>query len=149
MKTIKQIDLKVKRVVVAAEYRELYNTRITDVKRAVLAIRTIIGETDEERFVAIPLDVKNKPIGYQVVALGGPDCCHVDPRNVFRSAILVGASAIIVAHNHPSGEVDVSPEDFEITGRLMECGKMLGIPVFDHLIVGHNQYLSMKENGLI
>ena len=73
----------------------------------------------------------------------------VHPRETFREAIAAGAAAIVLAHNHPSGDATPSAEDVELTRRLMEAGRLLGIPVLDHLIVGAAQTLSLRQNGFL
>ncbi|HFE64018.1 MAG TPA: hypothetical protein ENK14_06320, partial [Caldithrix sp.] len=73
----------------------------------------------------------------------------VHPREVFQPAIIDSAAAIILLHNHPSGEISPSAEDRNITFRLLEAGKLLDIPVLDHVILGENKYFSFKEEGLI
>jgi len=73
----------------------------------------------------------------------------VGPREVFREAIREGASSIVVAHNHPSGEPTPSPEDIDVTERLMEVGKMLDIPLVGHVIIGEGKFVSLRERGVI
>ena len=73
----------------------------------------------------------------------------VHPREVFQPAILESAASIILMHNHPSGEVNPSQEDKDITYRLIESGKMMDIPVLDHIIIGDGKYFSFREGGLI
>jgi DNA repair protein RadC len=147
LKTIKQIEIKAKRLTIAAEDREVYSTTINSPREAIVAARTLLKDTDEEYFVAIPVDVKNKPLGIQIVSKGSVDRCPVDPKSVFRAAIVMGAAAVIVGHNHPSGDVVPSKEDLETTRRLVECGKFLGLPVLDHLIITDIAHSSLRESN--
>lgn len=105
--------------------------------------------TVEEFWVAM-LDIKNRVIGMHRVSTGSLSTSLVHPREVFKPAILMNAAAVVVAHNHPSGEPVPSREDREITGRLAECGKMLGIPVMDHVVLGvGGSMFSFSEAGLL
>lgn len=104
---------------------------------------------DRETFVALHLDNKNRIIGTEEVAIGQIAGVAVSPSDVFKSALLSNASAILVAHNHPSGDTKPSPEDEHLTTRLIDAGKLLGIRVLDHLIVGSDRCHSIREGGQI
>jgi len=145
MKTIKELILKTKRLPIAKEDREFYETSIRTPDAASRMARVVFEGLDEECFVVVPVDVRNKPMGIQTVAKGGPDSCHVDPRSVFRAAILLGAAGVIVAHNHPSGSVSPSEEDKLLTCRLVSGGKVLGVTILDHLILTEEDHLSLRE----
>jgi DNA repair protein RadC len=93
------------------------------------------------------LDIKNKVIGINTVSIGNLNSSIVHPREVFKPAILSNAASILLAHNHPSGDPEPSREDVAITTRLVEAGKILGIDVIDHLILGDGCYHSLKEAG--
>ena len=101
---------------------------------------------DREHFVVLLLDIKNKVIGINTVSIGNLDTAIAHPREVFKPAILSNAASILLAHNHPSGDPEPSREDVAITTRLVEAGKILGIDVIDHLILGDG-YRSLKEAG--
>lgn len=101
-----------------------------------------------EHFYVILLNTKNNVLAVELVSVGGLDVSLAHPREVFKPAIRRSASSIILAHNHPSGEPTPSPEDIEISKRLAESGKLLGIPVLDHLILGDGKYVSLREQGL-
>ena len=104
----------------------------------------------EEVFAIITLDIKNQITGVFEVSVGTLTSSQVHPREVFKRAILQNSAAIILGHNHPSGIPDPSKDDINITNKLMEGGKLLGIDVLDHVIVGNNvTYISMKEKGVI
>lgn len=106
-----------------------------------------IEHHDRERFYAIHLDSQNHVIGVDEVGVGTLTLSLLHPREVFKSAIINSAAAIIIAHNHPSGEIIPSAEDIQVAKQLYECGELLGIEVFDSLIIGHDQYYSAKEVG--
>ena len=103
---------------------------------------------DREHFVVAMLDRKGGILGLNTVSVGTISSSVVHPREVFKPAIVIGASSIIIAHNHPSGGTMPSKEDTEVTRRLVEAGKLLGIEILDHVIIGDNYY-SFKEKGMI
>lgn len=103
----------------------------------------------KERFVVLFLNTKNKIIGEETISEGTLTGCLVHPREVYQSAILKNAVAIIVAHNHPSGEPQPSREDKELTDMLFKAGKTIGIPLYDHVVIGDGIYYSFQENGLL
>lgn len=108
-----------------------------------------------ERFVVVALDVKNRPRAVSVIAEGWVDACPVDPREVFRTALLETATSVLLAHNHPSGDPEPSADDLVLTERLAAAGEILGITVLDHVIVGQlreepgdGDYVSLVAAGL-
>jgi DNA repair protein RadC len=101
----------------------------------------------KEHFVVLHLDSKNGLIGEEVVSVGTLNSSIVHPREIFKTALKRSAAAIICLHNHPSGDPTPSFEDVEVTRRLVECGRILGVEVLDHIVVGENCFLSMKEKG--
>ena len=103
----------------------------------------------QENFVALFLNVKNKIIHKQTIFVGSLNASIVHPREIFREAIRRSAASIIVAHNHPSGNPTPSPEDIEVTKRLIEAGQIVGIDMLDHIIIGDHQFISLKEKGYI
>lgn len=103
----------------------------------------------KEVFKIVLLDTKNNVISINNVSIGCLDSTVVHPREVFKDAIKSSSAAIILVHNHPSGEVEPSKDDINITNRIIECGKIIGIKVLDHVIIGDGNYLSFKEKGYI
>lgn len=112
-------------------------------------VNKYLDGADREHLVLLTLDIKNKITSINTVSIGSIDTSIVHPREVFKTAILSNASSIILAHNHPSGDVTPSKEDINITHRIKECGKILGIELLDHLIIGDDNYSSLKEKGIV
>lgn len=106
-------------------------------------------DKDREEFIAVLLDTANTILGLAQISVGGLAASIVEPRQVFKVAILANAAAIILCHNHPSGNVEPSREDIRITRQLVEAGKLMGVPVHDHLIIAGSQYTSLAERGLM
>lgn len=103
----------------------------------------------QEHFVCLYLNTKNQVLHKQTIFIGSLNASIVHPREVFREALKRSAASIICLHNHPSGDPAPSREDIEVTKRLVECGKMLGIEMLDHLIIGENKFVSLKEKGYV
>ncbi len=108
-----------------------------------------LRDREKESFVVMVLDAQNALRTLSEVSCGTLNASLVHPREVYRVAIEHGAAAILVAHNHPSGNPEPSSEDLEITRQLVESGKILGIPLHDHLIIAGNAFTSFAERGLI
>lgn len=99
-------------------------------------MRDVLKDLDREMVCVVNLDNKMKPINYNVVSIGSIDQSMVPIQNVYKSSILSNAASIMLLHNHPSGDVSPSGPDFDVTKKLVEAGKLMGIPVIDHLIIG-------------
>ena len=110
-------------------------------------IRKILPDNSREHFVALYLDAAHKVIAFYVVSTGTIRHTLVHPREVFQSAIHVGAAAIAVGHNHPSGSTRPSPEDTVVTKTLDAAGELLGVRLLDHVIVTEDSFFSYTENG--
>ncbi len=103
----------------------------------------------QEHFVCIYLNTKNQVLHRQTIFIGSLNASIVHPREVFKEAFRRSAASIICFHNHPSGDPTPSREDIVVTKRLVECGKMIGIEILDHIIIGDKKYVSIKEKGYI
>lgn len=103
----------------------------------------------QEHFKVLYLDVKNRVLRVGTVFVGTLDGSTVHPREVFRDAVQLPCAGVIAAHNHPSGDPTPSQEDIAITGRLATAGRVLGIVLLDHVILGDGRWVSLKERGLI
>jgi DNA repair protein RadC len=129
----------------------LYNIRkISTPTEAANLARQFIGDSDREQLLACCLDIKNQPTSINVVSIGSINSSIVHPREVFKVAILSNAASILLFHNHPSGDVTPSTEDINVTNRLKEAGKLMGIDLLDHIIIGSdNSYCSLKEKAIL
>jgi len=106
-----------------------------------------IAEKRQEYFVCLSLNGASEVIESRVVTVGLLDCNQVHPREVFADPIADRAASVILAHNHPSGTLEASPEDLALTKRLVKAGDLLGIKVLDHIIVTKRGYISLKQEG--
>lgn len=122
--------------------------KITDSQTAFDTIYAHLGDLNHEEFWVIFLNRANQVIGKQNVSKGGVSGTVVDPKVVFKMAVQFPASAIILAHNHPSGNLKPSQADHQLTRKLKEAGKALDIPVLDHLIIGDHNYFSFVDEGV-
>ena len=102
-----------------------------------------------EQFKIMLLDRKNSCLGITEIANGGLDACPIDPRLIYVTALKANACAIVLAHNHPSGNLRESKADIELTHRIMQAGDLLGIRVLDHLIITADGYTSLSDKSLI
>ncbi|MDR3667394.1 MAG: JAB domain-containing protein [Ignavibacteriaceae bacterium] len=103
----------------------------------------------QEVFIVYWLNSANKVIGFDTISQGNLNSSIVHPREVFRGAVVSSCASIILAHNHPSGNPEPSAEDISITKKIHEAGKLLDIPVFDHIIFAGDSYTSFVEKRLI
>lgn len=131
------------------EIRHLNTMKVHGPKDIADNFRFLIDHETVEHFIVFWLSSGNKVIGYEIVSIGNLNSSIVHPREVFRGAIVASCANIILMHNHPSGNVEPSPEDVSITKRIVESGKLLDIHVFDHIIVTNDSYLSFTEERLI
>lgn len=104
---------------------------------------------DREHFWSLLLNTKNRVLSIQKVAVGTLNRSNVHPRELFRGAIKKSAAAMILVHNHPSGDTTPSKDDLDVTKRLCEVGRIIGIEILDHIIIGDNEYTSIKSEGLM
>ena len=125
--------------------------RLRSAQQAAELLRQYLGAVDREHFVVILLDRKNAPIGLNTVSIGSLTASVVHMREVFKPAIVANAAALICGHNHPSGDPAPSQEDRAVTQRLVDTGKLLGITVLDHIILGDGTtaYFSFADQGLL
>ncbi|MFH1981311.1 MAG: JAB domain-containing protein [Pseudomonadota bacterium] len=109
------------------------------------------GQSDREQFCVLMLNTKNEIVGVNIVSTGSVSSAQVCPREVLKPAILASSSAIILSHNHPSCDVQPSPEDLALTEKLIHACHLVGITVHEHIIVSmfDDRYYSMADNGII
>ncbi len=125
------------------------NTVLRNPEEVYRRYRFLFDGLVQERFVVFILNSKNAVQAIEIISEGTLNASLVHPREVFRAAILGIGASIIVAHNHPSGNSEPSKEDIEVTRQLTESGKIIGIPVNDHLIFTENGFTSFAERGLM
>lgn len=124
-----------------------YVIRSPDDAAALLAPQ--MANLDREHFRAILLNTKHEVLAVLEVAVGSLDSAPIHPREVFKEAVRRSAAAVIVAHNHPSGNPEPSGDDLAITDRLRAAGQIVGIDVLDHLIIGHGRFVSLRDRGVL
>jgi DNA repair protein RadC len=113
------------------------------------ALMPLLQEEPSEVFGILCLSTKRRVLAYHEVSRGSLDATIVHPREVFKAAILANAAAIVLAHNHPSGDPTPSADDRFLTNRLIAAGELLGVEVLDHIIIGQSRYCSLRESGLL
>ncbi|HEX5051049.1 MAG TPA: JAB domain-containing protein [Planctomycetota bacterium] len=110
-------------------------------------LRSFLGDDPRERFAVVYLDTRHRPIAVHDAHTGTCDSSPVHPREVFGPAVALAATAVVVAHNHPSGDPTPSAGDRAVTERLRQAGELLGIPVLDHLVLGSERFYSFASEG--
>ena len=121
---------------------------VTSPREALLQLQDL-RKSPRECFSVLYLNTRNQPIGCEKVAVGGLNVAALQPREVFGPALTLGAAAVILAHNHPSGDPTPSPEDLAVTRHLQEAGRLLGVEVLDHLVVCAERFKSLREMGAL
>jgi DNA repair protein RadC len=125
------------------------NKKITSPQDIADIFVPLLRDEVKERFIVVCLNSANKIIKYEIISIGNLNSSIVHPREVYKVAIDSLAASIILIHNHPSGNTEPSNEDISITRKIVEAGKIIDIPVFDHLIIAGNNYVSFVEKRLI
>lgn len=139
--------MEVRELVINYKRRKRFPDAIQTATAAAAAMRKCLPNNSREHFCALYLDGSHKPINYAVISSGLANASQIHPRELFQPAILAGACAVICFHNHPSGSTTPSREDREVTKRLVDAGKLLSIPVLDHIILTDTEHYSFLENG--
>ena len=121
--------------------------RVSNASDTVRLLMPQFGASPVEQFGVLMLDTKNRVLRVRIVSIGSLDQTVVHPREVFREAAAASAAAIVLFHNHPSGDPVPSPDDISLTRRLADAGEIMGIQVLDHVILGDGRYFSMREAG--
>ncbi len=125
----------------------LLNSRQITSSRDVYDLFSYLSNESKEHFIVLHLDTKNKIVCADQVSTGSLNASIVHPREVLKSTLLSSAAAIVLIHNHPSGDPTPSREDIEITKRIKECCELLGIRLLDHIITGDGEYASLADSG--
>ena len=121
---------------------------VTSSRDVLPILRDYFAHHDREEMLCVLLDAKHRITGLHTVSIGSMSFAIVHPRETFKAAIVSNCAAVILAHNHPSGDPTPSQEDRALTTRLKDCGELLGIPVLDHLVIGDDgRYVSFADMG--
>lgn len=148
-----RIQVSFERVVLVKEKAGRYElpreTRSPEEAYNAIKIITNVQEEAQEVFGILVLNTKNKIVAVHEVSRGTLNASMIHPREVFKPAVLHNAAAIICFHNHPSGNPEPSRDDIEITNRLVAAGNIMGIEILDHIIVGDDRYVSLKERRVM
>lgn len=150
-------DAKASQVLALAELFKRFRTlkvmqkdvKVTSPKDLANLLMGEMNDLNQEVLKVILLNTKNIVIGIRDVFKGSLNTSIVHPREIFKQAINKNSASIIICHNHPSGDPTPSQEDINITLRIKECGNIIGIQLLDHIIIGKNKFVSLKEKGLI
>jgi DNA repair protein RadC len=116
---------------------------------AVALVMPLLAGRDREHCLLVALDTKHRLLTVSTVSVGTTDHTFMAPREIFRDALLAGASALFVAHNHPSGDPSPSADDRQITRRLSQAGSLLGVELLDHVVIGDPGWKSLAREGVI
>jgi DNA repair protein RadC len=131
------------------EYSEVPKKKITSPEDFYNLFNPLLKEESKEVFLVAWLSSANRVQGFEIISSGSLNASVVDPRGVFRSAIVANCANLIIAHNHPSGNTEPSQEDISITKKLVEVGKVIEINIYDHIIFAEDKYTSFVERRLI
>ena len=123
--------------------------QVTSPEDAHAIVAPLLAGRDREHCLLVNLDTKHRLLGVATVSIGTVDHTFMGPREIFREALLAGASAVFLAHNHPSGDPTPSADDRQVTRRLAQAGTTLGVDVLDHLVVGSPEWTSLARLGVL
>lgn len=125
-------------------------TRIEDPESAYEMFAPLVANSPKETALVVTLDTKHRPLAIRMETVGSVDHTFMSPRELFRAAILDNAAAVMLAHNHPSGDPEPSRDDERITTRLVEAGRILGVEVLDHIVIGApGRWTSLARRGIV
>lgn len=142
-------SINIVRVKLVREKDAIYGAKtITGPQDLASIVKRFLADTDREVFLTVNFSTANTINSIHIVSIGSLDRAIVHAREVFKAAILSNASSIALVHSHPSGSLNPSLEDIDITRKLVQCGEILGIKVIDHIIVSDDRYLSFAERKI-
>lgn len=143
-------EVSIVRLRMVKESRALYGMKhFSSPEDAVLTVKPMFELCDREVVVVLSVDTKCTPLAAEIVAIGGLDTCIIDPRTIYKHALLNNAAGIFCFHNHPSGEPEPSDADEMITERLYKAGRLLGVRLFDHIIIGEDTFFSFQQHDML
>lgn len=142
---------KIKTIKVEYNIKEKTTGHINTSETAFNLLKEIYREldVDQEHFCILALNSRNEITGYKIITSGGQTNAIIDPKIVFRNSLLLGAVKLILAHNHPSGDVEPSSGDIVMNTNLKHCADLLDIKLLDHIVFSQNKFYSFADNGLI
>jgi DNA repair protein RadC len=123
--------------------------RLEDPEAVATLLLPLVGAADREHCLAVMLDTKHRVLETITVSVGSLDHTFMSPREILRDALLANAAAVVVAHNHPSGDPEPSRDDERVTRRIVEAGRLVGVEVLDHLVVGGGSWVSLARRGFV
>jgi DNA repair protein RadC len=129
--------------------RDAAVTPVEDPESAIAHLLPSFAGADRERCVVLLLDTKHRLLEAVTVSIGSIDHTFMSPREVFRDALMGNAAAVVLAHNHPSGDPEPSRDDERVTARLSRAGRLVGVEVLDHLVLGGHEWVSLARRGLV
>ena len=132
-----------------ARRRLARGTPMTEPRQVFAYLQTLLQRHEQEVFALLLLDTRHRVIAFKILFHGTLDAASVYPREVIKRVLEYNAAAVILVHNHPSGDPTPSPEDCHLTEQIAKAGKVLDIPVLDHVIMGDHRYTSLKEKGVL
>ncbi len=132
-----------------ASGKRIFGLKVTNPADIITYYNAQLKYQEKESLILLILDSKNRIIAEETLSVGTANFSIADPREIFLSALKKNGVSIILLHNHPSGDPTPSKEDITVTRRVAECGRLLGIPLYDHIIIGQNDYISMCAEGHI
>jgi len=131
------------------EYSQIPTKKVTSPQDFFELFKPLMAEQPGEVFLVAWLSTSNRVQGFDIISSGNLNSSIVHPREVFRRAVVTNCASIILAHNHPSGNIEPSNEDIMLTKKLVEAGKIIDINIFDHIVFGENSYTSFVERRLL
>jgi DNA repair protein RadC len=123
--------------------------RLSDPDSVAALVVPLIGTADREHCLAVLLDTKHRVLSTVTVSIGSLDHTFMSPREIMRDALLANAAACVLVHNHPSGDPEPSRDDERVTRRLVEAGRLVGVEILDHLVVGGGTWVSLARRGFV
>jgi DNA repair protein RadC len=123
--------------------------QLGDPDRVAELVVPLIGTADREHCLAVLLDTKHRVLATVTVSIGSLDHTFMSPREIMRDALLANAAACVLVHNHPSGDPEPSRDDERVTRRLVEAGRLVGVEVLDHLVIGGGRWVSLARRGFV
>jgi len=157
LKTLVDTDVKALKIAAMFElfrrtnklHKKGFKQKITNAKDVYNHLSDEVSHLKQEHFIALYLNTKNQIIKEHLVSKGTLNASLVHPREVFNPAVKASANSVILVHNHPSGDPTPSKEDEVVTKNLVNAGELLGISVLDHIVIGDEEFVSLREKGLI